>query len=230
MYYFMSYWWLLLPGMLLSLIAQGMVKSTYNKYRQVRTRKGVTGAETARYILKAYNINNVYVEQTGGTLTDHYSPSEGVIRLSSAVYNGTDIAALGVAAHEVGHAIQYDKAYFPIKIRNTIFPVASLGSNLGYILIIVGMLFGSLGALSELFILAGIALFSFFVFFTVVTLPVEFDASNRAIKILSGAGFLDKEEIVGAKKVLGAAAMTYIASAITAILNLVRLILMSRRN
>ncbi len=226
----MSYWWLLLPGMLLSLIAQGMVKSTYNKYRQVRTRKGVTGAETARYILKAYNINNVYVEQTGGTLTDHYSPSEGVIRLSSAVYNGTDIAALGVAAHEVGHAIQYDKAYFPIKIRNTIFPVASLGSNLGYILIIVGMLFGSLGALSELFILAGIALFSFFVFFTVVTLPVEFDASNRAIKILSGAGFLDKEEIVGAKKVLGAAAMTYIASAITAILNLVRLILMSRRN
>ncbi len=228
MHYFMSYWWLLVPGMLLSLIAQWKVKSTYNKYSQVTTKKGITGAETARYILKAYNIDNVSVERTGGVLTDHYSPHENVIRLSSAVYNGTDIAALGVAAHEVGHAIQYANSYFPISIRNTIFPVASLGSNLGYILIIIGMFLGSMGGLSQMFILAGIALFSFFVFFTVVTLPVEFDASNRAIKILSGAGFLNSEEIGGAKKVLGAAAMTYVASAITAVLNLVRLILMSR--
>ncbi len=230
MYYLGQYWWLLVPGMLLSLIAQWKVKSTYNKYKQVQTRKGVTGAETARYILKAYNINSVRVEQTGGVLTDHYSPHEGVIRLSSAVYNGTDIAALGVAAHEVGHAIQYDKSYFPISIRNTIFPVASLGSNLGYILVILGALFGSMGGLSQMLILAGIALFSFFVFFTIVTLPVEFDASNRAIKILSGAGFLNGEEIAGAKKVLGAAAMTYVASAISAVLNLLRLVLMSRRN
>lgn len=229
MSYMFSYWWLLLPGMLLSALAQWKVTSTYNKYKQVRTKKGVTGAETARYILKAYNINNISVEQTGGTLTDHYSPRENVIRLSSAVYNGTDIAALGVAAHEVGHAIQYDKAYAPIKLRNAIFPVASLGSNLGYILIILGMFLGSMGSLSDLFVMAGIVLFSFFVLFTVVTLPVEFDASNRAIKILSGAGFLDAKEIVGAKRVLGAAAMTYIASAITAILNLVRLILISRR-
>lgn len=229
MYYMFQYWWLLLPGMLLSAFAQWKVMSTYKKYKQVRTKKGVTGAETARYILKAYNINNIRVEETRGTLTDHYSPTENVIRLSSGVYNGTDIAALGVAAHEVGHAIQYDRAYAPIKIRNTIFPVASFGSNFGYILIILGMFLGSMGTISELFILAGIALFSFFVLFTIMTLPVEFDASNRAIKILSGAGFLDSQEIVGAKRVLGAAAMTYIASAITAVLNLLRLILISRR-
>ncbi len=228
MMFFGEYFWLLIPGFLLSLIAQFMVKSTYSKYKQVQTKKGVTGAQTARYILKAYNINNISVERTGGTLTDHYSPTEGVIRLSSDVYNGTDIAALGVAAHEVGHAIQYDKAYFPIKVRNTIFPVASIGSQFGYILIILGMFLGSLGSISQLFILLGIALFSFFVLFSLFTLPVEFDASNRAIKILSGAGFLDREEIVGAKKVLGAAALTYIASAITAVLTLLRLVLMSR--
>ncbi len=229
MAYAFDYWWLLVPGMLLSAFAQWKVTSTYKKYKNVRSQKGVTGAETARYILKAYNINNIRVEKTGGTLTDHYSPHENVIRLSEAVYNGTDIAALGVAAHEVGHAIQYDRAYAPIKMRNAIFPLASIGSNFGYILIILGIIFSSMGEISNILVLVGIALFSFFVLFTVVTLPVEFDASNRAIRILSGAGFLDKREIVGAKKVLGAAAMTYVASAITAVLNLIRLILISRR-
>lgn len=228
MYYFFEYWWLLVPGMLLSIFAQWKVMSTYKKYQKVLTKKNITGAQTARHILKAYNINDINVEETGGTLSDHYSPHEKVIRLSSAVYGGTDIAALGIAAHEVGHAIQYSKSYAPIAIRNTIFPVASLGSNLGYILIILGMFIGGLGSISQLFILGGIVLFSFFVFFTIVTLPVEFDASSRAIKILSKGGFLDTEEIEGAKKVLNAAALTYIASAITAIFNLVRLVLMSR--
>ena len=228
MYYFYSYWWLIIPGMLLSLFAQWKVKSTYKKYQQVNSKKNITGAQTAKYILEAYNINDITVEETGGTLTDHYSPHEKVIRLSTNVYRGTDIAALGIAAHEVGHAIQYAKSYAPITIRNTVFPIASLGSNLGYVLIILGMVLGSLGSISQIFILGGIALFSFFVFFTVVTLPVEFDASNRAIKILSKGGFLDTEEIEGAKKVLGAAALTYIASAITAVLNLLRLVLMSR--
>ncbi len=228
MYYFYSYWYLLLPGLILSLFAQWKIQSTYSKYQQIKTRKNYTGAQTAQYILQAYNINDISIEKISGQLTDHYSPKEKVIRLSSAVYSGTDIAALGVAAHEVGHAIQYSKSYFPIVVRNGIFPLASLGSNLGYILIILGMFLGSLGTISELFILGGIVLFSFFVFFTVVTLPVEFNASSRAVKILSQGGFLDEDEAVGAKKVLNAAALTYVASAITAVFNLLRLILMSR--
>lgn len=229
MLYFYQYWWILLPAIALSAYAQWKVKSTYYKYSQIKNKKNLTGADTAKYILKAYNIENIPVEEIGGTLTDHYDPTNKTLRLSTNVYRGTDVAALGIAAHEVGHAIQHNKRYSPLTIRNAMFPISSLGSSLGPILVLIGIFIGSLGSLSEIFVLGGIVLFSFAVLFSVCTLPVEFNASARAIKILSQGGFLDGEELVGAKKVLQAAALTYIAAALSAILSLVRLILMSQR-
>lgn len=215
---------LLIPAILFTLYAQFKVQSTFKKYLDYPAASGMTGAQVARDLLNRSNLQDVPVELTPGNLSDHYDPRSRVLRLSPEVYHGRSLASFGVAAHETGHAIQHSHAYLPLTIRNGIFPVASLGSNLGYILFIIGLFFG--GNASMFLIDLGIILFSFFVFFTVVTLPVEFNASNRALVLLADGGYLQRgDEISGAKKVLGAAAMTYVAAAATAILNLVRMLL-----
>lgn len=214
---------LLIPAILFTLYAQFKVQSSFRKYLDYPASSGMSGAQVARDLLNRENLYDVPVELTPGELSDHYDPRERVLRLSPEVYHGRSLASLGVAAHETGHAIQHARAYAPLSIRNSIFPVANLGSNLGYILFFLGMVMGFNKVLIDL----GIILFSFFVFFTVLTLPVEFNASNRALALLADGGYLQRgEEITGARKVLSAAAMTYVAAAATAILNLLRMLLL----
>ena len=213
---------LLIPAILFTIYAQLKVQSSFRKYLDYPASSGMTGAQVARDLLNRENLYDVPVELTPGQLSDHYDPRERILRLSPEVYHGRSLASLGVAAHETGHAIQHARAYAPLSIRNGIFPVANLGSNLGYILFIVGMFMG----FNKILIDIGIILFSFFVFFTVLTLPVEFNASNRALALLADGGYLQRgEEITGARKVLSAAAMTYVAAAATAVLNLLRMLL-----
>ncbi|MGE5581915.1 MAG: zinc metallopeptidase [Bacillota bacterium] len=213
---------LLIPAFILSIYAQIKVKSTFNKYLEVPAAGGRTGAQVARELLDRNNLTDVPVELTPETLSDHYDPRSRVLRLSPEVYHGRSLASLGVAAHETGHAIQHAHAYLPLSVRNSIFPIANFGSNLGYILFFIGLIFGGNMFLIDL----GIILFSFFVFFTVITLPVEFNASSRALTMLTDSGYLMRgEEATGAKKVLSAAALTYLAAAATAILQLVRMLL-----
>lgn len=213
-----GYWIFVFPAMLLALWAQYKVNSTYTKFSKVANHRGMTGAEVAVKILNLYGIYNVRVEHIAGNLTDHFDPRSNVIRLSDGVYSGTSVAALGVAAHETGHAIQHAKGYIPIKLRNMVVPIASLGSNLAVPLAIIGLIFGN-----YILVDAGIILFTAVVAFQFVTLPVEFNASRRAIKVLDEQGILYGEELSGAKKVLGAAAMTYVAAAAVALGNLLRL-------
>ena len=219
MYIDSSYLIFVLPAMILAIWAQYKVNSTYTKYSKVLNHRGMTGSEVAVKILNLYGIYNVRVEHIAGTLTDHFDPRTNVIRLSDGVYSGTSVAALGVAAHETGHAIQHAKGYVPIKLRNMVVPVASLGSNLAVPLAILGLILGS-----YILVDAGIILFTAVVAFQFVTLPVEFNASRRAIKVLDEQGILYGEELSGAKKVLGAAAMTYVAAAAVALGNLLRLL------
>ena len=219
-----SYWWILLPAILFGWIAQSRVKSTYKEQRKVKSQKQITGARMARWILDQNQLSNVRIEKVRGELTDHYDPRARVLRLSENVYNGTDVAALGIASHEAGHALQHAKAYAPIAIRNTIYPVAQFGSNLGPILVIAGLFLGAFPFLINV----GIVLFTFAVAFTVLTLPVEFDASGRAIRILKKSGAMNTEEIKGAQKVLNAAALTYVASALASVLTLLRLLLLAQ--
>lgn len=219
MYIDSSYLIFVLPAMILAIWAQYKVNSTYTKYSKVLNHRGMTGAEVAVKILNLYGIYNVRVEHIAGTLTDHFDPRTNVIRLSDGVYSGTSVAALGVAAHETGHAIQHAKGYVPIKLRNLVIPVASLGSNLAIPLAIIGLILGS-----YILVDAGIILFTAVVAFQFVTLPVEFNASRRAIKVLDEQGILYGEELSGAKKVLSAAAMTYVAAAAVALGNLLRLL------
>jgi Zn-dependent membrane protease YugP len=215
---------LLIPAIIFTIYAQFKVQSTFKKYLDYEASSGMTGAQVARDLLNRSNLHDVPVELTPGTLSDHYDPRDRVLRLSPEVYHGRSLASFGVCAHETGHAIQHSHAYVPLSIRNAIFPVANIGSNLGYILFFIGLLFG--GKASLFLIDLGIILFSFFVFFTVVTLPVEFNASSRALTLLADGGYLQRgDEIAGAKKVLSAAAMTYVAAAATAILNLIRMLL-----
>ncbi len=214
-----SYLMFVLPAMILALWAQHKVNSTYTKYSKVLNRRGMTGSEVAVKILNLYGIYNVRVEHISGMLTDHFDPRTNVIRLSDGVYSGTSVAALGVAAHETGHAIQHAKGYIPIKLRNMVVPVATLGSNLAVPLAILGLIL-SMPVLID----AGIILFTAVVAFQFVTLPVEFNASRRAIKVLDEQAILYDEELNGAKKVLGAAAMTYVAAAAVALGNLLRLL------
>lgn len=230
LYFSYGYIWILIPGILLGIIAQMKVHGAYKKYASVKNVRGLTGEKTAKYILEAYGIHNVPVEMVYGHLTDHYDPIQKILRLSEAVYKGTDVAALGIAAHEVGHAIQDNKGYVALKLRNSVYPLAALGNQLGPILVLIGIFIGGLGSISMLAMNVGIVLFAFGVLFSIVTLPVEFDASKRAIKILDQGGFLNEEELYGAKKVLNAAALTYVAAAVMAILSLVRLLLLSQRN
>lgn len=218
---------ILFPAIIFTLYAQGKVKSNFTKYLNVPTIRNYTGYEVAKRLLDEQGLFNIPIEMTKGYLSDHYDPRKRVLRLSEAVYQGTSIASVSVASHEVGHAIQHAKGYIPLKIRNSIFPIASFGSSAAWLFIIIGLIIPELGGLMDI----GILLFGAAVFFQVITLPVEFNASSRAINLLIGNGFIIDKEIVGSKKVLGAAALTYVAAMATGIAQLFRLLLIrnSRR-
>ena len=225
MYYFYDATYILvIIGAIISLIASMNVKSTFNRYDKYNSRSGLTGAMAAQEILRAAGITNVRIERVSGNLTDHYSPKEGVLRLSDSVYNSTSVAAIGVAAHECGHAIQHQKNYAPLTIRGAIVPVANIGSTLAWPLILIGLFISSRSG--QALITAGIICFSLAVLFQIVTLPVEFNASRRAVRILGETGILGEQELGYTRKVLGAAALTYVAGATSAILQLLRLILL----
>ena len=219
------YWILVIPAMIISLIAQIQVKSTFARYNRVPNRKGYTAAMLARQILDENGLQHIRIERVAGELTDHYSPKEDVIRLSDSTYNSTSVGALGVAAHEVGHAIHYGVGYFPIKVRNAFIPITQIGSSIAWPLAILGIILG-FPLLTEV----GILLFCAVVLFQLLTLPVEFNASHRAIRTLREDRILDEDELKGAKKVLAAAAMTYVAALIVAFANLLRLLALRNRD
>jgi uncharacterized protein len=213
---------LVIVGIVLTLAASAKVKSTFAKYSKVRSMSGMTGADAATRILNSAGIYDVRIERIAGDLTDHYDPKNKVLRLSDSVYGAMSVAAIGVAAHECGHAIQDQKDYAPLRIRASLVPVANIGSMLAWPIIVLGMVIGAF----ETLVPFGIILFSAAVLFQLVTLPVEFNASSRAISVLDSTGILGSEEIRYTKKVLSAAALTYVASAATAILQLLRLVLL----
>ena len=212
---------LVLIAFLFSMVAQAKVSSTFNKYSRVRNRAGFTGAQVAAQMLQNAGIYDVSVQRVAGNLTDHYDPRTKTLRLSQSVYDSMSVAALGVAAHETGHAIQHDVGYAPLALRSWLVPLANFGSRLAIPLIIIGFLFSGGGST---LVTLGILFFSLSVAFTIITLPVEFNASHRAIDRLVDDGFLTSDEIGGAKKVLSAAAMTYVAAAFAAVAQLLRLI------
>ncbi|MBE6573565.1 MAG: zinc metallopeptidase [Ruminococcaceae bacterium] len=223
--FWIDYWYIIfvIPPMLLSIWASFNVKNTFNKYKKVRNRYGLTGEESARKILDANGLYNVRIERISGDLTDHYDPRTNVIRLSDSVYGSDSVAAVGVAAHEAGHAVQHATEYTPIKIRSSLVPVANFGSSAGVLLAVIGIFLAN-----EMLSYIGIALFMAVVLFQLVTLPVEFDASNRAIKALE-RGYLSDDELKATKKVLGAAALTYLAALLVSIGQLLRLIMLVNR-
>lgn len=211
---------ILIPALIFSLIAQLMVKGAFSKYSGVRNSRGYTGADAARAILDRNGLSYIRIEHINGELTDHYDPGANVIRLSDSVYNNDSVAAVGVAAHEAGHAVQYAEGYGPIKVRSAIIPITQFGSNLSTPLVILGIIFSS-----NVLITAGILLFCTVVLFQAITLPVEFNASGRALKVLREEHFLDDDEMKGAKSVLTAAALTYVAAMFSALASLARLLL-----
>ncbi len=231
-------WWLIIPAIAFSLWAQWKVKSTYAKYAKVGTQSGLSGAQVAARILRDENIELVNdpsshpgnevcgLEAVPGELTDHYDPKARMLRLSQPIYGGQSVAALGIAAHEVGHAIQHARMYSPLMLRNVVYPACNIGSTLAFPLLIIGVLASST-SFGPIMINLAILFFTLAVFFTVITLPVEFNASSRAIRALSSGGYLTDDELRGAKKVLNAAAMTYVAAAAAAILELVRMLLLA---
>lgn len=214
---------LLLPAFVFSLWAQFKTQSTFKKYSEISSARGVTADQVAGQILRSYGIHDVTIEQVPGELTDHYDPRGKVLRLSQTVYGSSSIAAIGVAAHESGHALQHAKGFGPIAIRNAFVPVVNITSNLAIPLFFIGMLFSI-----PILLKVGIFLFTGVVAFHAITLPVEFDASSRALKVLRAGSFLNEEEQKGAKSVLTAAAMTYLAAALMAVLNLIRMLLIAR--
>ena len=216
---------LVLIGVIICMVASAKMNSTFNRYSRVRNHSGITGREAAEQILHRSGIYDVRVEHVSGTLTDHYDPKNKVLRLSDATYNSTSVAALGVAAHECGHAVQHATGYVPLKIRGSLVPVANFGSSIAWPLIIIGLFIG--GNSSSLLINLGILAFSLAVLFQIVTLPVEFNASNRAVRILGSSGMLYEDEVKDTRKVLTAAALTYVAGAASAILQLLRIILLT---
>ena len=221
-YYFDPTYFLVLIGAVLCIWAQARVSSTYNRYSRVLIRTGMTGAQAAQRILQLSGIYDVRIEHVGGKLTDHYDPVNKVLRLSDTVYGSTSVAAIGVAAHECGHAVQHDKGYAPLQFRSALVPVANIGSKAGIPLILLGALLG----MNQTLIHIGIWVFALAVLFQLVTLPVEFNASGRALAMLGDYGMLDKDETKGCRKVLQAAALTYVAAAASAILQLLRLVLL----
>lgn len=217
-------WWLIIAGMMLCLIASGNVSATYRRYSKIDNARGMTASEVAERILKGAGIYEVRIERIEGDLTDHYDPKNKVVRLSESVYHSSSVAAIGVAAHECGHVIQHYGGYAPIRVRNAIVPVVNFGSKMSWPLILLGILFG-LTSLVDI----GIILFSVVLLFQLVTLPVEFNASKRAIRIIRDDGILRGDEVVGAKKVLNAAALTYVAGTIATALQVLRLFLLFGR-
>ena len=216
---------LVLIAAIFSMWASARVNSTYSKYAKVRSMQGLTGAEAAQIILYHAGLSNIRVEHVSGNLTDHYDPKSKVLRLSDSNYSSASVAAIGVAAHECGHAIQDAEGYSPLRLRSTLVPAANLGSRLGIPIILLGVLLGSNYTLVQI----GIWVFSLAVLFQLVTLPVEFNASNRAMRILGDRGMLGQEELGMCKKVLSAAAMTYVAAAASSIIQLLRLVLLFGR-
>ena len=214
---------LVVPTILLSMWAQFKVKSTFSHYSKIANSKGITGAQMAQYILRVNNISDVSIKPISGSLTDHYAPGNKTLRLSTPVYGQRTVSAIGVAAHEVGHAIQHAQGYGPLVLRSTLVPVANIGSAAGPLLAAIGLIF-SFSLITKI----GIVLFAASVLFYVVTLPVEINASTRAVQILRQSRQFSEEELAGVKKVLTAAAMTYVASALTAIASLLRLVLITR--
>ena len=221
-YYYDPTYMLIVISVLISLFAQFLVNSRFSKYSRVRSRSGMTGAQAAERILQSQGIYDVAIQRVSGKLTDHYDPRNKTLNLSDAVYASTSVAAVGVAAHECGHAIQHARGYAPLSFRSALVPVANIGSQLSWLFIILGIFFGG----SHTLIMIGILMFSAAVLFQLVTLPVEFDASARAVRILGETGILNSQELPYTKKVLGAAALTYVASAAAAILQLLRIILL----
>ena len=229
---------LVVPAMILSIAASYMVKSRFATYDKIKSKKNISGAMAAKILMQANGIDDVQIKRISGSLTDNYNSSDKTLNLSDSTYASTSIAAVGVAAHETGHAIQDKTKYAPLGLRHSLYPVANIGSRFGPTLAILGILFGasanvsnsSFAAIASIITKIGIILYIAAVLFYVVTLPVEFNASSRALKILKETGTLDSEELAGVKKVLWAAAMTYVASALTAIGSLIRLILVSNRN
>ena len=220
----MTYIVLVLPCILLSLWASANVKSTFNRYSQQYSRRRLTGAEAAQRVLHAHGIRDVRIERISGSLTDHYDPKANVIRLSDSVYSNTSTAAIGVACHEAGHAVQYAESYAPIKLRAAIIPLTNFGSRIAMPLILAGILFSAFGSFSDTLVYLGIACFGFSLVFQLITLPVEFNASRRALQTIESADLLTPEEQRGAKKTLTAAAMTYVAATAVALAQLLRLI------
>ncbi len=206
-----------LPALLLAVIAQIWVKHAYNKASNIGSYSGMTGADVAKAILRQNGITNVKVEITEGWLSDHYHPLEKALRLSPENYHGKSLAAIGVAAHEAGHALQHNQNYLPLYLRSALVPVTSFGSNFAYIIFIIGLILIKFVFIGKVLMLAGIVLFTLAFLFTLITLPVEFDASNRAVAILRQAGFLSEQELIPVKKVLTAAALTYLAAAAQAL-------------
>lgn len=221
-YFYFDYYCLILvvPALLLAIWAQVQVKTTYRKYSRVPNSRGMTGAYAAQAVLNFYGITDVRIERVSGNLTDHYDPRSKVIRLSDGVYNSSTVAAIGIACHEAGHAAQHAENYAPIKIRNAIIPVCNIGSTIGIPLALIGWIFSF-----SILIYVGLGLYAAVFIFQVATLPVEFNASRRAIKVIDETQLLRDDEIGGAKKVLAAAAMTYVASMMVSLANLLRLLL-----
>ena len=223
--YNLSYFVLVLPVVIISMIVSGRVNSTFNKYDRQLSSRRITGAQAAQNVLKSYGITNVAINQIQGKLSDHYDPTTNTINLSAEVFNSTSVAAIGVACHEAGHAAQHAQGYKPIKVRNALLMPARIGSNAAIPLALLGLFLGM-----ELLVEIGIFLYVFIMLFQLVTLPVEFNASNRALEVIERTGMLSDDEIKGSKKVLKAAAMTYVASFAVSAVNLLRLLLISRNN
>ena len=221
-YYFDPTYILIIIAAIISLIAQWRVNSAFSKYSRVASMSGMTGAQAGRMVLQSNGINDVSVQRISGKLTDHYNPSTKVLNLSESVYGSTSVAAIGVAAHECGHAIQHARGYFPLSLRTALVPVANIGSQLSWVFIIVGAIL----SFNQTLITIGIIMFSAAVLFQLVTLPVEFNASARALEQLESNGILYRDEVSQTRKVLSAAALTYVAAAATAILQLLRLIIL----
>lgn len=216
---------ILIPTIILTLYAQNKVNSNFNKYLRIPTKKGYTGLQVARLLLDQNGLKDIPIELTRGKLSDHYDPGKKVLRLSGEVYRGNSIASVSVAAHEVGHAIQHANDYTPLILRNKVFPIAKFGSSAAWIFIFVGLLIPSMGSLMDV----GIILFATAVLFQIITLPVEFNASSRALDLLDGNGVLLSNEEQGAKKVLSSAALTYVAAMASGIAQLLRLLLIRGR-
>lgn len=224
--YYDPFYILLLPAVLLALIASASVNSTFRKYGKVLSSRRITGAEAAERVLRASGVSSVRIERISGDLTDHYDPKSNVIRLSESVYGSTSVAAIGVACHEAGHAIQHDVGYLPIRLRNAIVPVTNVGSKLAMPLILIGLLFGTTSLFFANVAYLGVACFALSTVFQLITLPTEFNASRRALEAIEREGLLGNGEIAGARKVLRAAAMTYVAALAVSLVQLLRFFLL----